>query len=640
MNYRREIDGLRAIAVLSVIIFHSGFTFLSGGFVGVDVFFVISGYLITALIYSEIKAKKFSFAVFYKRRIARLLPALIVMLVGVLIIGMLLYDNQEFDNLGKVVFYSAIGAANILFAQGANYFAAETASNPLVHLWSLGVEEQFYLIWPIILIMLSYFRAWLVILTIIILFFISLLLSIQEISVNATTAYYYPQYRAFELLIGSAIATLLTKEHFVNLVKKQKIKNVLSALGLLLIISPMFILSEESKFPGVNALWPCIGSALIILYAQTGFVGRLLSLKPLVSIGLISYPLYLFHQPIISTIGKTVANPSTILTLAVVLIIALPLSWFTLRFIERPFRTYAKVKGGFVPKISTFALVSVLMALAVGGLLIAKMNGFPVRFKVLNEFSYKVSKESETTFHGSFERGFKVSESAPNKVLFFGDSALQQYVFPLAKALKIDISHIDTVTRGGCVLLKNVEFRDKYSDISCDDIRDKLFKLNQNYKYIVFSQSWGDYIGDLLNSKIAPEQNEKLDRWAPYISQTIDHFKKYSNQILIIGGHLDVSGTKSLGPNLFLTEQDYLHNLTNLSLENKAALQQSVIYFKQFEQKDAVVILNPVEIFCNDECRFNDSYWSYFSDELHISAASTQFVVNRLQNIKIFNTLD
>ncbi len=158
MNYRPDIDGLRAISVIAVIIFHTGFSFLSGGFIGVDVFFVISGYLITSLVYKEITSGTFSYLTFYKRRIARLLPALIITLILVLGFGFLFYDNREFDNLGKELFFSALGAANILFAQGVNYFAQEDSVRPLIHLWSLGVEEQFYLIWPTLLITLTFFK--------------------------------------------------------------------------------------------------------------------------------------------------------------------------------------------------------------------------------------------------------------------------------------------------------------------------------------------------------------------------------------------------------------------------------------------------------------------------------------------------
>ena len=155
MSYRPDIDGLRALAVIAVIVFHSGFELFSGGYVGVDIFFVISGYLITGMVFDEVKSGSFTYANFYKRRIARLGPALAITLATVSCLGFFFYDNKAFDNLGKEIFFSAAGAANILFAQGINYFAQESTVRPLIHLWSLGVEEQFYLVWPTTLVLLG-----------------------------------------------------------------------------------------------------------------------------------------------------------------------------------------------------------------------------------------------------------------------------------------------------------------------------------------------------------------------------------------------------------------------------------------------------------------------------------------------------
>jgi len=302
LEYRSDIDGLRAFSVLSVIIFHSGFNVLSGGFIGVDVFFVISGYLITSLIYKELESGSFSFKSFYKRRAARLLPALLVTLLMVLLFGFYFYDLNSFDNLGKEIFFSSFGAANILFSQGVNYFANDESVKPLLHLWSLGVEEQFYIFWPFILIFcFALPNFWLFSITAL-LFFTSFILSITSIESEPIASYFLLQYRAFELILGSLIA-LLQIRGYIPLINSTKFLKLINFTAILLIILPVFLLDKNSSFPGFNALYPCFGAALLIAFPVSGSLKKIFSNKYIVYIGLISYPLYLFHQPILSFIS-------------------------------------------------------------------------------------------------------------------------------------------------------------------------------------------------------------------------------------------------------------------------------------------------------------------------------------------------
>ncbi|MGF2735343.1 acyltransferase family protein [Marinobacter sp. DUT-1] len=198
--YRPDIDGLRALAVLPVVLFHVDATLMPGGFVGVDVFFVISGFLITALLLSEMEGQRFSFAEFYKRRVARLLPALSVTLLMVVVFGFFFYGSRQFDSLGKDIFFSAFGAANLHFAQGVNYFAQDAAYQPLIHLWSLGVEEQFYVVWPVVMLAVYKLSKNLLVPVTLLLFALSFTLSIQGVSQDYLAGYFWPHYRAFELL--------------------------------------------------------------------------------------------------------------------------------------------------------------------------------------------------------------------------------------------------------------------------------------------------------------------------------------------------------------------------------------------------------------------------------------------------------
>ena len=634
MNYRPDIDGLRALSVIAVIIFHTGFTFLSGGFIGVDVFFVISGYLITGLVYKEIQAGTFSYLNFYKRRIARLLPALIITLVAVLLFGFLFYDNRAFDNLGKELFFSALGGANILFSQGVNYFAQDEAVRPLIHLWSLGVEEQFYLVWPTLLILLSFLRLRDILLITLILFFVSLFMAVQSFEVAPMKTYFLPQYRAFELLIGAFTALAMTSDFYKEFQLKQYQKEIISYLALFLIIAPMFFLSKTSTFPGFNTLYPIIGAALLIAFSEQTSVARLLALSPFVFIGLISYPLYLYHQPLISYIHLFELTENKYIILGVVLLLSIILAWLTYKYIEKPIRRAVHQKN-----TSTFlqisSLLASLMVTAVAGIYIAKHEGVGERFKVLNPFAYEVTQHNSESFFQHFEPGVNISEGDQAEVLFIGDSVLQQYVYPLTKALELSSDKVDSITRGGCVMLKGVDFQDEFSDTPCDALREAAYKLKKHYKTVVISQLWKSYDNQVLN--FDHSRSGFLDKWTPFIKATIEHFKPLADNIILLGYHLQVEGIDKLRPTIFLSEDDYNAHLKELRVINSHKLVKSVDYFNQFKSAK-VSVLHPVDIWLNGNGTFtlHGKRWSFFGDDLHSANASTEFIVSQLQTIDSF----
>jgi peptidoglycan/LPS O-acetylase OafA/YrhL len=629
LNYRADIDGIRAMAVVSVILFHLDFESLSGGYVGVDIFFVISGYLITSLIYTEIKEKKFSYISFYKRRVARLLPALIITLFGVLLFGLLFYDNQSFDNLGKEVLFSSLGMANILFGQGVNYFAQDEAVRPLIHLWSLGVEEQFYFIWPTLLILflsLKSYRYNLALSFSLLLLLFSLSLAINNIDVEPTKTYFYPQYRFFELLIGVSTAIFLQNNYLNKINTDIKRKELITSIAVALMILPMFMLDKNTPFPSLYTLIPTVGTALFIAYGDKTFISKVFTLKPIVFIGLISYPLYLYHQPIISYLHFFTITKSPIVSLLILFSISTPLAWLTYRYIEIPIRKLAHQKGS--QKAYMFSLISSLGILAVSGLLVAKYDGIGERFKVLNPFAYEVSEKSSTTFHKHFNRGFSVSKQN-SRILFIGDSVVQHFVYPFSKALGIDPTEIDTITRGGCVLLKGVEFRDPYqlSDISCENLNQKLYSLDKTYDYIVLSQSWSTYDDAILNSK----SNNSIEKWKPFITQTLEYIKPMAKKVIIIAQHPEINGTSELKPTIFLSKKEYIDNLNHLKISNIEELQKNRAFFENYKDEN-ITILHPMDIFYrNNKAIVHDTKWSFFSDKHHISKASSEFVIKHLE---------
>ncbi len=629
MKYRADIDGLRAISVIAVIFFHSGFSFLAGGYVGVDIFFVISGYLITGLVFDEIKAGTFTFVNFYQRRIARLLPALCITLFVVLIFGFIFYDNYAFDNLGKELFFSALGVVNILFGQGVNYFAQEESVRPLIHLWSLGVEEQFYFIWPALLLALAFLKLKNILIFVAALFFISFYLAVTANDVEPVKAYFYPQYRAFELLIGAWAALAVRHRFFHELNISKNKREWISVIAIFLVVMPMFLLDENSTFPGLNALWPCVGTALFIVFSSGSSVSRILSWSPLVFLGLISYPLYLYHQPIISYLHFFDQGSDNILVLFVVLTVAIPLSWVTYKYIEKPIRRAAHRKEK-PARTYVIPLAACLTLFAVAGILIAKSDGFEARFKILNPFAYEVSQQHSVTFSHNFPQGFNVSQGDHGKILFIGDSLLQQYVYPMSKALNLNIDEVDTVARGGCVLLKNVQFQDEFADISCNDMRDQLYKMKKTYDYVVVSQSWRSYDGSILNSKT----KDTIKKWQPFIEDTIEYFKPLAKKIIVIGAHLEVAGTSAIKPTILLSPETYRAQLNRLKVTNLHELEADRPFFDQWSGYDGVMVLQPVNIWRSDGAFvLHDKGWSLFSDIQHISSASTEYVVKRLKDV-------
>lgn len=346
LKYRRDIDGLRAVAVLAVVGFHAFPEFFRGGFIGVDVFFVISGYLITSIIFKDLEAEDFSFSDFYSRRIKRIFPALLVVLVTSFVFGWFALLADEFKQLGKHILAGASFVSNIVLWNESSYFDNSADTKPLLHLWSLGVEEQFYIFWPLI-IYIAWKRKFSLIKAIALLIIVSFLLNIVTIKQDPAAAFYLPQTRFWELWVGSLIA--LIESHKVNNfypvfrkfggLKSKKITNFTSCIGLTLLAYGFWRISKGSNFPGKWALVPVLGVTLMISSGSKAWVNRvLLSNKVAVFFGLISFPLYLWHWPLLS-FARIVEGEVPSVTARVFLVaIAVVLSWTTYRFIERPIR--------------------------------------------------------------------------------------------------------------------------------------------------------------------------------------------------------------------------------------------------------------------------------------------------------------
>jgi len=318
-GYRPEIDGLRAVAVVSVVLFHAFPTLLPGGFIGVDVFFVISGYLITGIIAQPVNGGTFSFRDFYSRRARRLFPALTVVLLTVLVVGAFILMPLQYRSLGYHALAGSLFVPNLVFWNEVGYFDVAAEFKPLLHLWSLGVEEQFYLVWPILLY--AAYRLGRPVLLISVIVACSFLYSVYAVwSGDVGAAFYSPLSRLWELGVGGLLA----------LIPHRRVKYA-DVVGIFLIAACAFLYTQGTSFPGIAALGPVLGAALVIMSRSSA-----LAAKPLVWVGLISYPLYLWHWPLISFAAIRSAD-SELNRLALVALSVL-LAWITFKFIELPIR--------------------------------------------------------------------------------------------------------------------------------------------------------------------------------------------------------------------------------------------------------------------------------------------------------------
>ena len=332
LKYRTDIDGLRAIAVLAVLLFHIGVEPFSGGYVGVDIFFVISGYLITSIIVREIKGGNFSIVKFYERRFRRILPALTVVMASSLAFGVLLLHPKHLYDLGWSSIAASLFSSNILFYLESGYFAESAELKPLLHTWSLAVEEQYYIFFPVLLILIAKidskkYARWLIPLAL-----VSFTLCIVGMEFNVSGTFYLIPTRTWELLTGSLLAINIFPG-----TKCQYVRNFLSITGFLMMAFSIFVYTPATNFPGIAAAIPTIGAALIIYSGIGGrsLVGRFLSLKPLVFIGLISYSLYLWHWPVIVYTKYYSIVELTNFEISVMLCFIFALSVFSWHYIEK-----------------------------------------------------------------------------------------------------------------------------------------------------------------------------------------------------------------------------------------------------------------------------------------------------------------
>ncbi|RYE52709.1 MAG: acyltransferase [Sphingobacteriales bacterium] len=448
-KYRADIDGLRALAVVSVVIFHAFPHYLAGGFVGVDIFFVISGFLISSILLGSLGGGKFSFADFYARRVRRIFPALITVTFSTLVVGWFVFLDAEYRHLGKSIAAGFGFISNIVLWSESGYFDASADYKPYLHLWSLAIEEQFYILWPFILWLVNKKRLSVTMITISVTL-LSFSINIFSLGLAPEAAFYSPLSRVWEILLGALLAIWTYKgqksgknEPSLNPIRcllkglnlncqSIAFKNCLSIGGLLLVVLSIAFLDKESNFPGWWALLPSVGTALIISGGMDAWLNRMiLSHRIIVGLGLISYPLYLWHWPILAFVriiegGEVSANFRMILVG-----ISILLAWLTYKFIEKPLR----IVGREGPVLR--ALVYAALTITVFSFMIFKIGSPEFRLKKHNELAREFGEYPHKPFHNeSCNKRFPqfkdfssclLSKDRDPDLIIIGDSHSQQY---------------------------------------------------------------------------------------------------------------------------------------------------------------------------------------------------------------------
>ena len=501
MKYRAEIDGLRAIAVISVILCHAGLESFSGGFVGVDIFFVISGYLITSIVMSEIEGDRFRLSKFYERRARRILPALLLVLSCTYLFSWLFNLPAAHKVVGQYVASSLTFSTNfLLLLKGADYFGPGEFENPLIHTWSLSVEEQFYLIFPFFLIYISSQKR--LKLSVISVFLFSLFIAIVLVDQLPVLAFYLTPARIWEIMMGSIIALFGIKAFTIN----SKSSEVMAIVGLLLIVVAVVFFNDETPTPSLYTLVPTLGAALIIVYASSStYLGRFLQTPLLSGIGLISYGLYLWHQPIFAY-GKKYFSQSLIGSNIYILILAtFVASYLSWVLIERPARTASISTKKFIG--ATAALTIFLCVFATFGHL---NNGFSGR----NELTQKLTNNTGFGLYcnGKSEIKTKCTTHSEPHVVAMGNSYMMHFIEPLADFYQDQ--GLAQLTQSRCKL----GFVDKsydFSETSCGQFYEnalKTIKNTKSVKIVYLSSPFRELHGRKFRSSFV----ELLDRLRDY----------------------------------------------------------------------------------------------------------------------------
>ena len=634
-KYRPDIDGLRAIAVLSVLGFHAFPAQFKAGFIGVDIFFVISGFLISSIIFENLARGSFSFLEFYGRRIKRIFPALALVLFTSFTFAWFALFADEFEQLGKHMAAGAAFISNFALWQESGYFDNAAETKPLLHLWSLAIEEQFYIFWPL-LVWATWKRKWLFITILITLLLVSFGINVYFVRIDRATAFFFPGSRVWELLIGVVLAYFSTQSKETSAKSfrlNQTHKQVLSTLGVLLLAFAFYRIDKTRPYPGTWALLPVLGSFCLIAAGTNAWFNRyVLANRAMVGIGLISYPLYLWHWPLL-TFARIVESETPAIKFRVAaLLLSVVLAWLTYRFLEKP------IRSGSNQRMKITALCMAMAALGTAGYITYIQNGFPQRaaaqasnintwdnltFAQTCRFLTLAKEQDDWCNQGN------APDKAPTHVLM-GDSVgngfapmLQTYAAEQHKAGEHTFV-FKQFGRGACPMLLGIG---PEHCIELTQAAKTYIDQNKSIHTVILAANWTLYFHGhewFGHSKIDAQEFQQA------FTNTVRHYQSLGKRVIVI-----------LAPPIGANPRACVVRPLRLSTENNCILQmQDVLNNSRNYKTPFVAWLNalhveffdPERYLCNEmACKVTDGPRILYLDHEHFSEFGGPYLANQAQ---------
>ncbi|AUT52009.1 acyltransferase family protein [Paraburkholderia caribensis] len=659
-GYRPDIDGLRAIAVVSVVIFHAFPATLAGGFAGVDIFFAISGYLISQHIIETLDQGRFSIVDFYARRIKRIYPALMIVLVATLAAGFVLMTSGELERLAREALASVAFVANVYFYLTRDYFSQEASASALLHLWSLGVEEQYYIIWPVALFLLwRYTSRRMATCVIVAAILLSLASSVYLSSSHAIAAFYLPVVRFWELLFGSMLAWAEFHARKRNASQSgsevSTLRESVAFAGLALIVASFVLLDPKSVFPGWRAALPAGGATLVMAAGPGAWLNRrVLSLRPFVYLGLISYPLYLWHWPVLVFVRLLSGGTPSITMLFAALVVAVALSSITFSFIEAPAR-FSFYSRRYPVRVAS-VLFAMMMGVGLSSYAISRHDGLPERFP---DASFGAQQE-RWVFTDTCKKDFPNSEfcvmPAPNgrpQVALLGDSHANHYYEGLKPALSVRGTGLFAVGAGNCPPFYGVDIslggHVKHCSALFDGVLDYIVK-SHDIQWVVLSSyaissiaggldyGKGDFIRLMAvdGKRVTPTTSQwkggnNLDVYLAALELTLDRLTAAGKYVIFV---LDT-------PELDFDPNACVRRPVQISLRSPCAVPRAKVEQRLTGAQTRIVALldkypdvkvfNPLPLLCDAKnCYARRSGEFLYADRDHLSPDGSRYLSGRI----------